>query len=271
MASDSTQAGPATPVATPPRVCDKVRIRFRKSGDLRLVSHRDLMKCFERILRRAALPVHVSQGFHPMPRMVFGMPLGLGIVGLDEVLELEFDEPLEPAEVERRLAEQMPPGLEILSVRRIAPKAAVQVRRAGYRVAVSAERRADLPDRIAALVAAKECWIERTRPSPRRIDLRPYLSELRLTDQTLEMLLWVTPTGAARPDEVLALLGLGDLIGAGAPLERHVLELHDENSTHRPTPEAPPPIVCPADASVGRPPNKNQPTALVAGPMSFDS
>ena len=77
MASDPTQAGPANPVATPPRVCDKVRIRFRKSGDLRLVSHRDLMKCFERILRRAALPIHVSQGFHPMPRMVFGMPLAL--------------------------------------------------------------------------------------------------------------------------------------------------------------------------------------------------
>src|SRR5207249_5372235 len=145
MASDPTQAGPATAVATPPRVCDKVRIRFRKSGDLRLVSHRDLMKCFERIVRSAALPVHVSQGFHPMPRMLFGMPLGLGIVGLDEVLELEFDEVLEPAEVHRRLAEQMPPGLEILSVQRIAPKAAVQVRRAGYRVAVSAERRADLP------------------------------------------------------------------------------------------------------------------------------
>src|SRR5207249_11558056 len=171
MASDPTQAGPATPVATPPRVCDKVRIRFRKSGDLRLVSHRDLMKCFERILRRAAQPGLDSQGFHPMPRMVCGMPLGLGIVGLDEVLELEFDEPLEPAEVERRLAEQMPPGLEILSVRRIAPKAAVQVRRAGYRVRVPTERLAELPERIAALLAAPECWIERARPSPRRIDL----------------------------------------------------------------------------------------------------
>src|SRR5439155_24723748 len=105
------------------------------------------------------------------------MPLGLGIIGLDEVLELEFDEALEPAEVQRRLAEQMPPGLEILSVRRIAPKAAVQVRRAGYRVRVPAQRLAGLAGRIAALLAAPECWIERARPSPPRIDLRPYLSQ----------------------------------------------------------------------------------------------
>src|SRR5262249_1567443 len=129
MASDLTQADPAIPVPIPPRVCearvcDKVRIRFRKGGDLRLVSHRDLMKCFERSLRRAALPIHVSQGFHPMPRMVFGMPLALGIIGMNEVLELELDQVIEPEEIQRRLTEQMPPGLEILSARRIAPKAA---------------------------------------------------------------------------------------------------------------------------------------------------
>ena len=39
---------------------DKVRIRFRKSGDLRLLSHHDLMRTFERMLRRAALPFHRS-------------------------------------------------------------------------------------------------------------------------------------------------------------------------------------------------------------------
>src|SRR5262249_25594794 len=158
-----------------------------------------------------ALPIHVSQGFHPMPRMVFGMPLALGIIGMNEVLELELDQVIEPEEIQRRLTEQMPPGLEILSARRIAPKAAVQVRRTGYRARVPGNRLANLPERITALLAAAECWIERSRPRPRRIDLRTYLSELQLIDQQLEMLLWVTPDGAARPDEVLGLLGLADL------------------------------------------------------------
>jgi radical SAM-linked protein len=92
MASDSKHSDTLTSDPVRQRACDKTRLRFSKTGELRLVSHRDLMKFFERALRRANLPVHVSQGFHPMPRMVFALSLGLGIVGLDEVLELEFTE-----------------------------------------------------------------------------------------------------------------------------------------------------------------------------------
>src|SRR5438105_5369185 len=97
----------------------KIRIRFRKGGDLRLVSHHDLMHCFERMFRRAALRFHCTEGFNPKPRMAFALSLALGIVGCEEVLELELDEVLPPEEIHQRLARQAPPGLEILSVRRI--------------------------------------------------------------------------------------------------------------------------------------------------------
>ncbi len=68
----------------------------------------------------------------------------------------------------------MPPGLEIHSVRRIAVRCTAQVSRAGYRVAIPPDRLSELPERIAALLAAKDCWIERQRPTPRRLDLRPF-------------------------------------------------------------------------------------------------
>jgi radical SAM-linked protein len=270
MVSDRSQTDLLSPAADRPRACDKARIRFAKGGHLRLVSHRDLLKCFERVLRRAELPVHHSQGFHPMPRMVFAMSLGLGIIGLSEVLELEFDGPVEPDDLARRLAAQMPPGLEILSVQRIAVKASAQVRRAGYRVSVPGERAAELAPRIDTLLSTPELWVERTRPAARRFDLRPFISELCLNDQTLEMMLWVTPNGAARPDEVLALLGLGDLAEGGVPLERHVLELHDETHDPGPVPEAL--ANCRPGAGPRTAADKTvRPTALVAGPMSFDT
>ena len=53
---------------------DKLRLRFKKASGLRLLSHHDLLRCFERMLRRAALPVHNTQGFHPHPRLVFARP-----------------------------------------------------------------------------------------------------------------------------------------------------------------------------------------------------
>ncbi len=109
---------PPLPAAVPP-TRDKVRLRFRKDGALRLLSHHDLMRCFERMLRRAALPVRQSQGFHPKPRLVFALSLPLGVIGCEEVVELELDEILPPEEVRERLVRQAPPGLDILSLRRI--------------------------------------------------------------------------------------------------------------------------------------------------------
>jgi radical SAM-linked protein len=210
---------------------DKVRIRFQKSGDLRLVSHHDLMRCFERMLRRAALPIRSTSGFHPKPRLVFALSLPLGVVGRDEVAELELNETIDPVEIHARLVRQAPAGLEILSTHRIDSKAGAQVRRAVYRIALPPGRAAELPERVAALLAADECWVERTRPHHRRYNLRPYLDQLRLEPDALEMDLWVTPTGAARAEEVLQLLGIDDLLTSGIFLERIRLELQDETST----------------------------------------
>src|SRR6202040_2841686 len=97
------------------------------------------------------------------------MPLGLGISGLNEVLGLEFYEPVEPADVQRRLVEQMPSGLEILTVRRLSVRSSAQVRRAGYRCPVPIALTTDLTRSSENLLAVEECWIERTRPAPRRL------------------------------------------------------------------------------------------------------
>ena len=229
-------------------VQDKFRLRFRKGSSLRLLSHHDLMRCFERMLRRAVLPFHNTQGFHPHPRIVFALSLPLGVVGCEEVAELELDEVLE------RLRRQAPPGIEILSVERVPPKATAQVRSLSYRLPLPPERVAAVREQAARLLASSEVWLTRSKPQPgqvpltaqqpdpedaraTRVDLRPFLRELRLVRAegesanatALEVDLWLTPSGTARPVEVLGLLGLTDLLEAGAVLERSQLELHDEN------------------------------------------
>src|SRR5215471_9768414 len=112
MVSETPQLtnSPPLPVEKEP-VRTKVRIRFRKGGDLRLVSHHDLMTCFERMLRRAGLPFHSTQGFHPKPRLIFPLSLALGVIGADEVAELELDAEVSPDEIHARLAQQAPSGL----------------------------------------------------------------------------------------------------------------------------------------------------------------
>ena len=241
MASDPPQAAVSDrpPAAGPTPVRDKVRIRFRKGDDLRLLSHHDLMRAFQRMLRRAALPVRQSKGFNPQPRLIFALSLPLGVIGCEEVVELELDEELPLEELQERLVRQAPPGLDLLSMRRIGPRDGAQVRRLTYRLTLSADRTVGLLERLNALLASPECWVERTRPPVRRVDLRSFVIDLRLTElpanlrreeatHALEMELCLTPHGTARPEEVLTLLGLQDLVEAGAVLERSRLELEDE-------------------------------------------
>src|SRR5205085_7696938 len=130
----------------------------------------------------------------------------------EEVVELGLDQPMEPEEVRTRLNGQAPPGLEFTSAARVPPRQTAQVRRAAYRISLDAAR-ADVAGRnIPGLLAAPECWVERTRPEPRRINIRPYLESIRVSPTTLEVDVGVTPNGTARPDDVLRALGVGELL-----------------------------------------------------------
>ena len=208
----------------------KVRIRFAKSGDLRFLSHHDLLRLWERMLRRAALPFRSSEGFHPMPRMSLASALGLGIVGREEVAEIEFEQELAVEEVQRRLQEQAPADLTIASVAVIARKQTAQVRRVCYFLPIAPAEHPELAQRIAGVLAAADCWVERSKPHHRRINIRPYVRSLTIADHGLHMEFAVTPQGTVRPEEVLRLLGLEHLPASGAVLERNLVELEEDNS-----------------------------------------
>jgi radical SAM-linked protein len=213
----------AEQVTPPPRF--KVRFRFRKSGDLRFLSHHDLLRCFERLLRRAALPVRSTAGFNPRPRLVFALSLPLGVVGCEEIADLELTEDLPALEVLARLRRHAPPGLEFLSASAVAPNAKIQVRSLCYRLPLAADQLDRARARVSALMEQEEVWVRREKPTPGRVNLRPTLRELRVTSDALEMHLWLLPQGTARPAELLELLELTDVLDAGGVLERTGLEL----------------------------------------------
>ncbi|MGE3806254.1 MAG: TIGR03936 family radical SAM-associated protein [Gemmataceae bacterium] len=206
----------------------KYRIRFRKGSQLRLISHHDLMRCFERMLRRADLPFRTTEGFNPRPKMAFALSLGLGIEGCAEVVEMELFEELSADELLERLRRQAPLGLELDSCRQIEPRAAAQVRQMTYRVPLPNGDNDELRARAGALMTEEHCWIERSRPRPRRLDVRPALCRLDVQADALEMDVAVVQEGTPRPDEIMALLGLTGLLEQGAVLQRTKLELSDE-------------------------------------------
>lgn len=218
----------------------KARLRFAKEGDLRLVGHQDLMRLLERLLRRATIPTAKSLGFNPRPKIVLPSALALGIEGRREVLELELTDPLPPAEVLGRLAAVSPPGLVWLEAEALADGArAPRVVSASYQLPIPTDRRAQARAAIDSLLAAEHRSHQRKKRNGDRstIDLRPFVLELRLTDDgILRLRLRVAPEGSARPEDVLESLALRDLLDSGAILVRADVEL-DSNPTKAPLPD----------------------------------
>lgn len=91
----------------------KVRFRYNKSGKLRWLSHLEIARLLRRALRRAALPVAYSKGFHPHEQLSFGPPTAVGMASLEEYLDIVFEG--EPAvdDLVDRLNKALPVGIRV--------------------------------------------------------------------------------------------------------------------------------------------------------------
>jgi radical SAM-linked protein len=208
---------------------DRVRIRFSKLGDLRLISHRDLARVWERMFRRADLQLAMSEGFRPKPRIHFPSALSLGVAGLEEVVEVELTPAMaeamtDGAALQSRLSAQAPPGLTIAQLE-VLPETVKQARAQllSYELPIPPERRAELASRIDWLLGQTSVLVPREERKP--LDLRPMLDRLQLVGDTLQMRLRIDLAGTVRPGEVLGALGAQDLEQQGMALTRTQVEL----------------------------------------------
>jgi radical SAM-linked protein len=196
----------------PSMIRQRVRIRFQKNGDLRLIGHRDLLRTFERLLRRCGVALSMSEGFHPKPRMSFPLALALGVEGVNEVMEAELAEPLLAEELARRLADHAPDGLTIKDVTLVPPGTRkARARMVSYEVPVAGERQPAVQASVAELLSRDSCVVER-EGAGRPIDVLGGIDHLHLEEGVLSMRLKVTDQADVRPTEVLQALGAADLV-----------------------------------------------------------
>ncbi|MEM1369493.1 MAG: TIGR03936 family radical SAM-associated protein, partial [Cyanobacteria bacterium P01_H01_bin.15] len=100
----------------------RFRVWFGKLGEMALVSHLDLMRLFDRVTRRAQLPIAFTGGFHPGPRISPASALSLGITSSGEIVDFELTERVELTDFETRLRNALPAGMPVYKVEEISPK-----------------------------------------------------------------------------------------------------------------------------------------------------
>ena len=194
------------------RIC----FSFAVTGELKYLSHLDLMRLFQRALRRAALPLVYSQGFNPHPRLSLAAPLPVGVSAARELGELFLaDDSIAPEQFLKRLQEQLPAGFILNGAAAKAPggpSLAAQVSAARYRAAWSgltpSPPAAELQEAVARLLSLPEIRItHRGKGGKEAIaDIRPFIYELTAGMEggpVLEMLLKAGSSGGVSPYLVL--------------------------------------------------------------------
>jgi len=198
----------------------RLRVVFGKGAELKYISHLDLLRVWERALRRAQVPLAYSEGFNPRPKLFFAAALAVGCTGLAEMIDLLLERRVELHEFASALKKQLPKGLQLVSVSEVEPTLPPlpsEVIAAEYEVRVQSEETADaIQARLHGLLAATSIPRQRERPDGvRAYDLRPLIQDLQSEGRRgdvaiLRMRLQADAHGTGRPDEVLAALGMTD-------------------------------------------------------------
>jgi radical SAM-linked protein len=202
----------------PTEQTQRQRITFAKGEEIKYISHLDLMRLWERALRRAGVPLVYSQGFNPRPKISIAFALAVGVTGQREMLDVTLERPLAPLDLASALRRQLPQGLDLLEVEEVyttLPPMQTQVEGAEYLAVVDAgETTRELEARLDSLLSSEHLARERRK---KQYDLRPLVEDLWVESRdeeqyTVGMRLRAGEGGTGRPDEVLDQLGLAEQV-----------------------------------------------------------
>ena len=91
----------------------RARVKFAKTGIMRYVGHLDLMRFFQKAVKRSNLPIRYSEGFNPHQIMSFASPLGVGLTSEGEYMDIDLKEKVDPVAALNSLNDNMVEGLKI--------------------------------------------------------------------------------------------------------------------------------------------------------------
>lgn len=190
----------------------KIRIKFAKEGTMKFIGHLDIMRYFQKVMRRADVDIRYSEGFSPHQIMSFASPLGVGLESRGEYVDIEVLSTDSSTEMLRRINENMVEGMEALSYRVLpddAGNAMSLVAAADYEVRFRAGYAPKNLDGffagIPAFLAKEEIMIiKKTKKGEREVNIRPQIYRMEARpDHTVFLQIATGSAANLKPDAVL--------------------------------------------------------------------
>ncbi|MFP4255002.1 MAG: TIGR03960 family B12-binding radical SAM protein [Halothece sp.] len=188
----------------------RIRVRFSKEGEMRLVSHLDLVRLFDRAIRRAKLPISFTGGYHPGPRISIANALSLGMTSSGEIVDFDLTQEMDLETFRDQLATQLPTGINVNSVEAVSLKdsATGLLDQAEYFVTVEASQsvtESQWKETLQNVLDQEEILWEKTTKSGKKktLNLRDRAFEISFVEQLDEHTAKLRYVGSCRNDGTL--------------------------------------------------------------------
>lgn len=193
----------------------KIRMKFSKQGALKFIGHLDMMRYFQKVMRRAGVDIRYSEGFSPHQIMSFASPLGVGLLSNGEYVDIEVNSTEDSKTMLERINAANVEDIRVLSYRRLddsAKNAMSLVAAADYTVwfregsEPSGETVKEFMEKLSEFCACESIDIvKKTKKGEKAMDLRPYLYEVRLCENGRKIFMKLSAGSAAnvKPEQVL--------------------------------------------------------------------
>lgn len=189
----------------------KVRVKFRKYGPVRFIGHLDVMRFFQKCIRRAEIDVAYTTGFSPHQIMTFAAPLGVGLTSDGEYMDIECNSVTDSRDMIERFNRASVPGIEVVSVVLLpehAENAMASVAAAAYTVRFREGREPsfDYLGKLEAFYALPQILITKeTKKNTLTVDIRPGIYELTADKESGAILMTVnaSSSGNIKPSQIL--------------------------------------------------------------------
>ena len=183
----------------------KIRMKFSKNGPIKFIGHLDVMRYFQKAIRRAEIDIAYSQGFSPHQIMSFAQPLGVGVESNGEYVDVELNTAVSSKDVMDRLNAVMNEGIKIESVKRL-PEGAMNAMAsvASSKYVISLKEGYDLGidffSQCEKLYQKEHIFIvKKTKKSEIEMDLKPAIYEMNVTEDGLMLFVDSSSSGNIKP------------------------------------------------------------------------
>ena len=171
----------------------KARIKFRKYGVMKFIGHLDVMRFFQKVMRRADIPIAFTGGFSPHMIMSFANPLGVGLTSDGEYFDIELVEDIDMKAAVERMNEVVVEGIDVVNMVPISD----DKKQTGMSIVAAADylstiKKGEFPDdwkeRTSAFMEQETISIvKKTKKSEKEVDIKPMIYQLEVRDDSVYM------------------------------------------------------------------------------------